>query len=45
MHKKHPFTQDGYPTYLFGTANMSGYATAFRAGVSLDYWAAYKYQN
>ena len=45
MHENHPFTQDGYPTYLFGTANMSGYATAFRAGVSVDYWAAYKYQN
>ena len=45
MHTKHPFTEDGYPTYLFGTHNFSGYATAFRAEVSLDYWAAYKYQN
>lgn len=45
MHENHPFTEEGYPTYLFGTNNMSGYSTAFRAGVSLDYWAAYKYQN
>ena len=45
MHANHPFTEDGYPTYLFGTNNFSGYATAFRAEVSLDYWAAYKYQN
>ena len=45
MHENHPFTEEGYPTYLFGTNNMKGYATAFRAGVSLDYWAAYKYQN
>ena len=45
MHENHPFTEDGYPTYLFGTNNFSGYATAFRAEVSLDYWAAYKYQN
>ena len=45
MHERHPFTEDGYPTYLFGTHNFSGYATAFRAELSLDYWAAYKYQN
>ena len=45
MHANHPFTEDGYPTYLYGTNNFSGYATAFRAEVSLDYWAAYKYQN
>ena len=45
MHENHPFTEDGYPTYLFGTENFSGYSTAFRAEVSLDYWAAYKYQN
>ena len=45
MHENHPFTEEGYPTYLFGADNMRGYATAFRAEVSLDYWAAYKYQN
>ena len=45
MHANHPFTEEGYPTYLFGTKNASGYATAFRAEVSLNYWAAYKYQN
>ena len=45
MHENHPCTEDGYPTYLFGTNNFKGYATAFRAEVSLDYWAAYKYQN
>lgn len=31
--------------YLYGTDNFNGYDTAFRAEVSLDYWAAYKYQN
>ena len=36
MHENHPFTEDGYPTYLFGTNNFSGYAAAFRAEVSLD---------
>lgn len=45
MHANHPFTEDGYPTYLFGTDNHAGYSTAFRAEVSLDYWASYKYQN
>ena len=45
MHKNHPVTEDGYPTYLFGTHNFKGYTTAFRAELSLDYWAAYKYQN
>ena len=45
MHKKHPYTEEGYPTYLIGSNNFSGYATAFHAEVSLDYWAAYKYQN
>lgn len=45
MHANHPVTEDGYPTYLYGTNNFSGYTTAFRAEVSLDYWAAYKYQN
>ena len=45
MHERHPFTEEGYPTYLFGSSNFSGYATAFQSEVSLDYWAAYKYQN
>jgi len=45
MHEKHPFTEEGYPTYLYGTDNLSGYDTAFRSELSLDYWAAYKYQN
>ena len=45
MHANHPFTEEGYPTYLFGSNNHAGYSTAFRAEVSLDYWAAYKYQN
>jgi len=45
MHEKHPFTEDGYPTYLYGADNFSGYDTAFRAELSLDYWAPYKYQN
>ena len=45
MYEKHPFTEEGYPTYLFGTDNLSGYDTAFRSELSLDYWAAYKYQN
>ena len=45
MHENHPYTEEGYPTYLFGIDNHTGYATAFRAEVSLDYWAAFKYQN
>ena len=45
MHQKHPFTEEGYPTYLYGTDNFSGYDTAFRAELSLDYWASHKYQN
>ena len=45
MQENHPFTEEGYPTYLFGSTNFTGYATAFRSEVSLDYWAAYKYQN
>ena len=45
MHANHPFTEEGYPTYLYGATNFRGYATAFRSEVSLDYWAAYKYQN
>ena len=45
MHDNHPYTEEGYPTYLFGIDNHTGYATAFRSEVSLDYWAAFKYQN
>ena len=45
MHANHPFTEEGYPTYLYGTDNFNGYDTAFRAELSLDYWAPYKYQN
>ena len=45
MHENHPFTEDGYPTYLYGTDSFSGYDTAFRSELSLDYWAPYKYQN
>ena len=45
MHEKHPFTEEGYPTYLYGTNNFTGYDTSFRAELSLDYWVAYKYQN
>ena len=45
MHEKHPYTEEGYPTYLFGSNNHAGYSTAFRAELSLDYWASYKYQN
>lgn len=45
MHERHPFTEEGYPTYLYGCTNFKGYATAFRSELSLDYWAAYKYQN
>lgn len=45
MHANHPFTEEGYPTYLYGFDNHSGYSTAFRAELSLDYWVAVKYQN
>ena len=45
MHANHPFTEEGYPTYLYGTSNFNGYETAFRYELSLDYWVAYKYQN
>ena len=45
MHANHPYTEEGYPTYLYGATNFKGYATAFRSELSLDYWAAYKYQN
>ena len=45
MHERHPFTEEGYPTYLYGTENPEGYETAFRSELSLNYWSAYKYQN
>ena len=45
MHANHPFTEEGYPTYLYGTESFSGYDTAFRSELNLDYWAAHKYQN
>ena len=45
MHANHPFTEEGYPTYLYGTSHQDGYETAFQTELSLDYWAAYKYQN
>lgn len=45
MYEKHPFTEDGYPTYLYGTNNFNGYETAFRTELSLDYWVQYLYQN
>lgn len=45
MHANHPFTEEGYPTYLYGTDKFSGYETAFRSELSLDYWVSYKYQN
>lgn len=45
MQANHPTTEDGYPTYLYGTDNWKGYDTAFRSYISVDYWAAYKYQN
>lgn len=45
MHANHPFTDEGYPTYLYGSKNFEGYDTAFRSELSLDYWVSYKYQN
>ena len=45
MHENHPYTEEGYPTYLYGTDNFKGYETAFRAELNLDYWTAYQYQN
>ena len=45
MHERHPFTEEGYPTYLFGTDRFNGYDTAFRSEINVDYWVAYKYQN
>ncbi len=31
MHKNHPYTEEGYPTYLYGNDNFGGYDTAFRS--------------
>ena len=45
MHANHPYTEEGDPTYLYGSDNFSGYETAFRSELNLDYWAPYKYQN
>ena len=45
MHANHPYTEEGYPTYLYGTDNFTGYDTAFRSELNLDYWVPYKYQN
>ena len=45
MHANHPFTEDGYPTYLYGVDKFNGYDTAFRAELDLDYWVAHQYQN
>lgn len=45
MQANHPFTEEGYPTYLFGTDNFMGYVTAFRTEYSVDYWTAYNYHN
>ena len=45
MHMNHPFTEEGYPTYLYGTNNFQGYETAFRSELDLNYWTAFKYQN
>ena len=45
MYKNHPVTEEGYPTYLFGTDRFNGYDTAFRSELNLDYWVSYQYQN
>ena len=45
MHERHPYTEEGYPTYLYGGDSFTGYDTAFRAELSVNYWAAYEYQN
>ena len=45
MWKAHPTTEEGLPTYLYGTNNFKGYDTAFRSYLCVDYWAAYQYQN
>ena len=45
MHANHPYTEEGYPTYLYGTNNFNGYDTAFRSEFSLNYWTAHFYQS
>ena len=45
MHKNHPFTEEGDPTYLYGTDRFNGYDVAFRRELSICYWPAYNYQN
>jgi ABC-type glycerol-3-phosphate transport system substrate-binding protein len=45
MHKNHPFTEEGDPTFLYGTDRFNGYDVAFRTELSICYWPAYKYQN
>ena len=45
MQANHPFTEEGYPTYLYGTDNFMGYVVAFRTEYSQNYWTAYHYHN
>lgn len=45
MQANHPFTEEGYPTYLYGTDNFMGYVVAFRTDYSQNYWTAYQYHN
>ena len=45
MQANHPFTEEGWPTYLYGTDNFMGYVVAFRTEYSQDYWTAYHYHN
>ena len=45
MHENHPFTEEGYPTYLYGTDRFNGYDVPIRAELSVNYWTSYFYQN
>ena len=45
MQANHPYTEEGWPTYLYGTDNFMGYVVAFRTEYSQDYWTAYHYHN
>ena len=45
MQQNPPYTEDGWPTYLYGTDNFKGYTTAFRTEYSMNYWTAYQYHN
>ena len=45
MQANHPFTEEGWPTYLYGTDNFMGYVVAFRTEYSQNYWTAYHYHN